>query len=225
MEISNQLPTHILNHLLNNEEFCRRVIPYIKPEYFESTHKTVFDMIVKFVQQTNKLPTSKVLQLELGKISAPDEILNSANQLIDQIAVKTDVDTEYLIKESEKWCRDRAVYNAIMESIQIIDGNEKEKTDGAIPEILSEALGVSFDQAIGHDYIDNSAERFEFYNKKEDRIPEIVHICKSVSTLHLIDLSQDLYNITKNIRQTVSEDIMISTSVLKIIEKYASFKA
>ncbi len=171
MEISNQLPTHILNHLLNNEEFCRRVIPYVKPEYFESTHKTVFDMIVKFVQQTNKLPTSKVLQLELGKISAPDEILNSANQLIDQIAVKTDVDTEYLIKESEKWCRDRAVYNAIMESIQIIDGNEKEKTDGAIPEILSEALGVSFDQAIGHDYIDNSAERFEFYNKKEDRIP------------------------------------------------------
>ncbi len=171
MEISNQLPTHILNHLLNNEEYCRRVIPYIKKEYFEGSHKTVFDMIVQFVQQTNKLPTSKILQLELRKLSAPEELLNSANQLIGEISTKSDVDTEYLIKESEKWCRDRAVYNAIMDSIQIIDGQDSSKTEGAIPEILSDALGVSFDQAIGHDYIDNSEERFEFYNTKEHRIP------------------------------------------------------
>ena len=171
MEISNQLPTHILNHLLNNEEYCRRVIPYIKKEYFEGSHKTVFDMIVQFVQQTNKLPTSKILQLELRKQSAPEELLNSANQLIGEISAKSDVDTEYLIKESEKWCRDRAVYNAIMDSIQIIDGQDSAKTEGAIPEILSNALGVSFDQAIGHDYIDNSEERFKFYNTKEHRTP------------------------------------------------------
>lgn len=171
MEISNQLPTHILNHLLNNEDYCRRVIPYIKKEYFEGSHKTVFDMIVQFVQQTNKLPTSKILQLELRKQSAPEELLNSANQLIGEISAKSDIDTEYLIKESEKWCRDRAVYNAIMDSIQIIDGQDSAKTEGAIPEILSDALGVSFDQAIGHDYIDNSEERFEFYNTKEHRIP------------------------------------------------------
>ena len=171
MEISNQLPTHILNHLLNNEEYCRRVIPYIKKEYFEGSHKTVFDMIVQFVQQTNKLPTSKILQLELRKQSAPEDLLNSANQLIGEISAKSDIDTEYLIKESEKWCRDRAVYNAIMDSIQIIDGQDSSKTEGAIPEILSNALGVSFDQAIGHDYIDNSEERFEFYNTKEHRIP------------------------------------------------------
>ena len=171
MEISNQLPTHILNHLLNNEDYCRRVIPYIKKEYFEGSHKTVFDMIVQFVQQTNKLPTSKILQLELRKQSAPEELLNSANQLIGEISAKSDIDTEYLIKESEKWCRDRAVYNAIMDSIQIIDGQDSAKTEGAIPEILSNALGVSFDQAIGHDYIDNSEERFEFYNTKEHRIP------------------------------------------------------
>jgi len=171
LEISNQLPTHILNHLLNNEEYCRRVIPYIKKEYFEGSHKTVFDMIVQFVQQTNKLPTSKILQLELRKQSAPEDLLNSANQLIGEISAKSDIDTEYLIKESEKWCRDRAVYNAIMDSIQIIDGQDSSKTEGAIPEILSNALGVSFDQAIGHDYIDNSEERFEFYNTKEHRIP------------------------------------------------------
>ena len=171
MEISNQLPTHILNHLLNNEEYCRRVIPYIKKEYFEGSHRTVFDLIVSFVQQTNKLPSSKILQLELRKVSAPDELLNDANQLISEISSRSDVDTDYLIAESEKWCRDRAVYNAIMSSIQIIDGADSTQSDGAIPEILSDALGVSFDQAIGHDYIDNSDERFEFYNKKEDRIP------------------------------------------------------
>ena len=128
-------------------------------------------MIVAFVQQTNKLPTSKILQLELRKLSAPEEILNGANQLIGEISEKSDVDTEYLIKESEKWCRDRAVYNAIMDSIQIIDGKDSTKSDGSIPEILSDALGVSFDQAIGHDYIDNSEQRYEFYNTKEDRTP------------------------------------------------------
>jgi len=169
--MTNQLPTHILNHLLNNEEFCRRVVPYLKNEYFEGTHKTVFDLIVNFVSKHNKLPTSKILELELKKINAPEDILNNASRLVNEIAEKSDIDTEYLLDESEKWCKERAVYNAIMDSIQIIDGKDKERSEGAIPEILSEALGVSFDEAIGHDYIDNSDERFEFYNRKEDRIP------------------------------------------------------
>ena len=169
--MTNQLPTHILNHLLNNEEFCRRVVPYLKNEYFEGTHKTVFDLIVNFVSKHNKLPTSKILELELKKIQAPEDILNNASRLVNEIAEKSDIDTEYLLDESEKWCKERAVYNAIMDSIQIIDGKDKERSEGAIPEILSEALGVSFDEAIGHDYIDNSDERFEFYNRKEDRIP------------------------------------------------------
>ena len=169
--MENQLPTHILNHLLNNEEYCRRVVPYLKPDYFEGTHKTVFDLIVKFVSKHNKLPTSKILNLELKKINAPEDILNNASRLINEIEIKSDIDTDYLLDESEKWCKERAVYNAIMDSIQIIDGKDKERSEGAIPEILSTALGVSFDEAIGHDYIDNSDERFEFYNRKEDRIP------------------------------------------------------
>ena len=169
--MTNQLPTHILNHLLNNEDYCRRVVPYLKNEYFEGTHKTVFDLIVNFVSKHNKLPTSKILELELKKIQAPEDILNNASRLVNEIAEKSDIDTEYLLDESEKWCKERAVYNAIMDSIQIIDGKDKERSEGAIPEILSEALGVSFDEAIGHDYIDNSDERFDFYNRKEDRIP------------------------------------------------------
>jgi replicative DNA helicase len=171
LEITNQLPTHILNHLLNNEDFCRRVIPYLKKEYFEGVHKNVFDLIVQFVGKHNKLPTSKVLHLELKKVNASEDLLNACARLIDEIDSKSDIDTEYLITEAEKWCRDRSVYNAIMESIQIIDGKDKEKTEGAIPEILSNALGTSFDQQIGHDYIDDSDERFSFYNTKEDRIP------------------------------------------------------
>jgi len=171
LEIQNQLPTHVLSHLLNNEEYCRRVIPYIEKSYFEGVHKLVFDLIVGFVAKHNKLPTGKILELELKKISAPEDSLNLASNLIGEINTKSDVDTDYLIEETEKWCRDRAVYNAIMESIQIIDGKDKEKTEGAIPEILSNALGVSFDQAIGHDYVDDSDARFEFYNKKEERIP------------------------------------------------------
>jgi archaellum biogenesis ATPase FlaH len=126
--------------------------------------------MVKFVAAHNKLPTAKVLELELQKLKLPHEQLNSSAVLINELRTKSDVDTEYLINETEKWCKEKAVYNAIMESIQIIDG-KTEKSDGAIPEILSEALGTSFDQAIGHDYIDNSDDRFDFYNKKENRIP------------------------------------------------------
>ena len=169
--MTNQLPTHILNHLLNNEDFCRRVVPYLKNEYFEGTHKTVFDLIVNFVSKHNKLPTSKILELELKKIKAPEDILNNASRLVTEIAEKSDIDTDYLIAESEKWCKERAVYNAIMDSIGIIDGRDNERSEGAIPEILSTALGVSFDEQIGHDYIDDSEERFDFYNRKEDRIP------------------------------------------------------
>ena len=171
MELSTQIPTQILNHLLNDEEYCRRVIPYLKKEYFEGPHKITFDLIVDFVTNHNKIPSGKVLELELKKVQMPEEVLNSVSQLIDEIKEKSDIDIDYLITESEKWCKDRAIYNAIMDSIQIIDGKKKDMGEGNIPEILSDALGVNFDPNIGHDYIDNSEERFDFYNTKEERIP------------------------------------------------------
>ena len=171
MDISTQIPTHILNHLINSEEYCRRVVPYLKNDYFDGSHRIVFDLIVNFVNAHNKIPTGKVLELELRKVNASEDILNQANQLIQQCQDKSDIDVDYLVQESEKWCQEKAVYNAIMESIQIIDGKREEVGTGAIPNLLSDALGVSFDQAIGHDYIDNSDDRFEFYNRVEERIP------------------------------------------------------
>jgi replicative DNA helicase len=170
-QLENQIQTHILNHLINDEEYCRRVIPFLKKEYFEGEHKIIFDLIVDFVTSHNKIPSGKVLELELKKVQVPDDVRTQTYALIQEIANKSDIDIEYLLKESEKYCRDKAIYNAIMESIQIINGNEKEKDDGAIPELLSNALGISFDPNIGHDYIDNSDDRFDFYNTKEGRIP------------------------------------------------------
>ena len=106
--MENQIPTQILNHLLNNEEFCRRVIPYLKPEYFEGTHRNVFDLIVKFVGKHNRLPTAKVLDLELRKVNAPEDVLNNSAQLIDSIREKSEIDTEYLIGEAESWCKEKS---------------------------------------------------------------------------------------------------------------------
>ena len=172
MDISTQIPTHVLSHLINDEEYCRKVIPYLKKDYFEGCHKVVFNLIVDFVNAHNKIPSGKVLELELKKVNAPEDVLNQANQLINECKEKSDIDHEYIIRESEKWCQEKAVYNAIMESISIIDGKSNdERGEGIIPEILTNALGVSFDPNIGHDYIDNSDERFEFYNKTESRIP------------------------------------------------------
>ena len=171
LDLKNEIPTHILNHLLNNESFCRRVVPFLKKDYFEGPHKVVFNLIVDFVDSHNKLPTSQILNMELRKVNGPDDLLTQSNDLIQEITVKSDVDTDYLIKESEKWCRDRAIYLALVESIGIADGQSKDKNPDAIPSILSDALAVSFDNHVGHDYLLDYEERYESYHRKENRIP------------------------------------------------------
>ena len=170
LDITTQIQTHVLSHLINDEEYLRRVIPYLKPDYFEQPHRVVFDLVVDFVNKHNKMPTGKVLELELKKVQLPDDLRINAGECIGECKSKSDLEHEYLVSETEKWCKDRAVYNAIMDSIQIIDG-KGDQTEESIPGILQKALGVNFDPNIGHDYIDNSEERFEFYNSKESRIP------------------------------------------------------
>ena len=157
----------IIRNLLSNEEYLRKVIPFLKKEYFEAEYKTVFNEIVSFVSKYNKLPTKETLTLDMTNNGSFDP----AAELIDLVFTPEKVNDDWLIDNTEKWCQDRAIYLAIMESINIIDGKHQSLTKQALPEILSDALGVCFDTNVGHDYIDNSDERFEFYHTVEDRLP------------------------------------------------------
>ena len=157
----------IIRNLLSNEEYLRKVIPFLKKEYFEAEYKTVFNEIVSFVSKYNKLPTKETLTLDMTNNGSFDP----AAELVDLVFTPEKVNDDWLIDNTEKWCQDRAIYLAIMESINIIDGKHQSLTKQALPEILSDALGVCFDTNVGHDYIDNSDERFEFYHTVEDRLP------------------------------------------------------
>jgi|TARA_R110001592_G_scaffold12620_1_gene59770 hypothetical protein len=164
------IQTTILRNLLTNEEYTRRVVPYLKKEYFEDDHKVVFEEVVKYVDKYNKIPTREALAIELDETNISSDKYHSVISLIQEVSKPEPADMEWLLEKSEKWCQDRAVFLSIMKSIEIIDG-KSEMTQNAIPDILSEALSVSFDQNIGHDYINNSTDRFDFYHHKEARMP------------------------------------------------------
>ena len=158
----------ILNQLCTNEEYVRRALPFLKDEYFERGEKLLFAVVSRFINKYNTVPTEAALKLELQKIP------NISNEIFEHVSrayAAEKVDIAWMLDETEKFCQDRAVYLAIMESIQIIDGKHKELTNNAIPDILSKALSVSFDTNIGHDYIDASDSRYDFYHRVESRIP------------------------------------------------------
>ena len=158
------IQTTILRNLLTNEEYLRRVIPFLKKEYFENEYKAMFDEIVAFVSKYNKLPTKEALVIELANKGQED------NPLVNEVFRPEEVNDDWLMDHTEKWCQDRAIFLAVMESINIIDGKHQTLTKNALPEILSDALGVCFDSNVGHDYIDNAEARYDFYHKVEDRI-------------------------------------------------------
>jgi replicative DNA helicase len=161
----------ILRNLLYNEEFTRKVIPFIKDEYFEDNNqKVVFQEILNFINQYNQLSTKEVLSIEIEKRNdINDSTFKDIIHLIDCLD-DVPVELNWLINTTEKWCRDRAIYLALMEAIQVADGKDEKKNRDAIPSILSDALAVSFDNNIGHDYLQNYEERYEFYHRKEDKI-------------------------------------------------------
>ena len=162
----------ILRNLLYNEEYLRKVVPFIKADYYEdSNQRIVFEEIEKFVQEYNQPATKEVLCIEVEKRQdINDTTFTEITKLISYLEdVPTDFD--WLCDTTEKWCRDRAIYLALMESIALADGKDNEKDKGAIPSILSNALAVSFDTHIGHDYLIDYEERYKAYHKKEDLIP------------------------------------------------------
>jgi replicative DNA helicase len=161
----------VLRNLLHNEEYLRKVIPFIKSEYFQDyNQKIVFEEIMSFVSEYNEVPSKEVLGIEVEKRkdindTSYQEISKLISYLDDEPAEK-----EWLENTTEKWCRERAIYMALMESIAIADGQDDKKQPDAIPSILSDALAVSFDNHVGHDYLQDYAERFDLYNKKEEKI-------------------------------------------------------
>ena len=161
----------ILRNLLYSEEYLRKVIPFIKADYFEQpTQKVIFEEIWNFVQEYNQATTKEVLCIEIERRSdINDSTFKEITQLLSYLE---DVPTDYdwLLNTTEKWCRDRAIYLALMESIALTDGKDKEKDRDAIPSILSDALAVSFDSHVGHDYLLDFEERYESYHRKEDKI-------------------------------------------------------
>jgi len=160
----------ILRNLLVNDKFMRKVLPFIKNEYFEGVYRQLFKEVGKFVSKYNRLPTQESFKVELDDSEFSDEHYRHAVEILPEIFKTEEIDYDWLLDKTEKWCQDRALHNAVMESISIIDGKHQSLTKNALPEILSDALAVNFDANIGHDYIENFSERYEFYHKDEERI-------------------------------------------------------
>ena len=168
--MSDRIERIILRNLFYNEDFTRKALPFIKPEFFTNHNEsTLFGEINEFVNKYKNLPTKETILVELNKRKdLKEEELTEIKSIVNKLD-NQEVELQWLLDTTEKFCKDRAVHNAVLEGIQILDGKDKKQNPEAIPSILSQALAVSFDNHIGHDYIDDAEARFEFYHKREKR--------------------------------------------------------
>ena len=162
-----------LTNLIHNEQYARKVLPFIKGDYFsDRTERIVFEEIQKFVDKYNALPNKNSLEVELdSRKDLNEEDYKRVLSVVKSLQTDDDVNFEWLVETTEQFCKDKAVYNAIVDGIKIIDGTDKERGVDALPSILTEALAVGFDNRVGHDYLCDADSRFEFYHKVEDKIP------------------------------------------------------
>ena len=170
--MTNRIEDTILTNLIFNEDYCRKVLPFLKDDYFANrTDKILFDQIYQFVDKYNNLPTKETLIIELGnRKDITEEEYKAIKQTINGLSYEEN-ELQWLFDTTEKFCKDKAVNNAVLNGIKILDGKDKKRTPEAIPSILSEALAVSFDNHIGHDYIDDADDRFDWYHRTELRLP------------------------------------------------------
>ena len=168
--LSDRIETTIISNLFFNEDFTRKALPFIQPEYFNNADERIlFTEIFKFVDTYKNLPTKDTILIELNnRKDINDEQVKNIKQLVSS-ANNEEVDLQWLLDTTEKWCKDRAVHNAVLSGIKILDKKDTKRTPEAIPSILSDALAVSFDNHIGHDYIEDAENRFEYYHTKEKR--------------------------------------------------------
>ena len=168
----NKVENLILKNLLLDEVFVRKSLPFIKAEYFaDFLEKKLYEVIAKYFTQYNAIPTKEALEIEVGQLDTiSDEQHKNILHIIREIDEEKS-EPDWIVDVTEKWCQDRALYIALMSSIKIAEGNDEQRAAGSIPSILSDALAVSFDNHIGHDYLEDYEERYEFYHKTEDKIP------------------------------------------------------
>jgi replicative DNA helicase len=164
----------ILKNLLQNEEYTRKVLPFLKVDYFtEHADKILYEKVNTFVNKYNTLPSHEALQIELSETKMNEEEFKDSLNLLKEIDSNAEdyTDINWLLDTTEKFCQDKAIYNAVVDSISILDNPKSTEDKGAIPDILSDALSVSFDPHVGHDYIDDSDDRYDYYHRIEERIP------------------------------------------------------
>ena len=170
-----RLETTILKNLIFNEDYARKILPFIKSEYFtDNTEKILFEEVNEYINHYKNLPTyeSLVINFTESKKLTEQQVRDSVEMLREINAEKEEKsDNAWLIDNTEKFCQDKAIYNAIMKSVKILDDKENRDSKGSIPKLLSDALGVSFDSSVGHDYVDDADSRYDFYHKHEVKIP------------------------------------------------------
>ena len=162
----------ILGHLASSEEFARKVLPFLREEYFgDGAHKLTFKLVSKYVEKYNGLPSKEALLIELSNTPSLNEATYKRTTEVIQTLSTGESGMDWLLENTEKFCQDKALYNAVSKSIQIMDGSTKDLDKGAIPHILQQALAVTFDNSVGHDFFDDTESRYDFYHRKEARIP------------------------------------------------------
>ncbi|BCU97579.1 MAG: DNA helicase [Caudoviricetes sp.] len=180
--MSNSVEDLVVASLLHNTDFTRKTLPHIKTDYFENyNNKVIFEELSSYFTQYDNLPTKEALRIEIESRSDLNETtFTEVKQTLD-LATEEPHEIDWLVHTSEKWCRDRAIYNALLESIQIADGNSETMGRDAIPSILSNALSVSFDNSVGHDYLDDADQRYQFYHRVEEKIPFDIELLNKVT--------------------------------------------
>ena len=180
--MSNSVEGLVVTNLIHNQDFTRKTLPNIKQEYFEDyNNKIIFDELAKYFMEYDALPSKEALSIEIESREDLNETTFSELKTSLENMVEEPHEIDWLVNTSEKWCRDRAIYNALLESIQIADGNSETMGRDAIPSILSNALSVSFDNSVGHDYIDDADQRYQFYHRVEEKVPFDIELLNKIT--------------------------------------------
>jgi hypothetical protein len=177
-----RLQTLVLQNILQNNDYCRKVIPHIKKKYFDGSHRSLFGEVIKYVTTYNKIPdkNSLIIQLEEGKLG--DDQFTELGRLVEEVYEPSSVESdEWLLDKTERWCQDSACEIAVLDAVKILNGHDDKHDRGMIPKLFKDALAVTFDNSVGHDYLSDAADRWERYHTKADKIPFSLEIFNDVT--------------------------------------------